>query len=76
MSRVKTPGVNISSASRFLTRLPVARARAARYQHMTDPIRQEIAKRVGGLIWQTTDPAPDRSAGEDDDGAAGALLAA
>ncbi|MEU8663016.1 tyrosine-type recombinase/integrase [Actinoplanes philippinensis] len=26
---------------------------AARYQHVTDPVRADIAKRVGGLIWQT-----------------------
>ena len=24
---------------------------AARYQHVTDPIRQEVAARVGGLLW-------------------------
>ena len=24
---------------------------AARYQHVTDPIRQEVASRVGGLLW-------------------------
>jgi integrase len=24
---------------------------AARYQHVTDPIRHEVASRVGGLIW-------------------------
>jgi integrase len=27
---------------------------AARYQHVTDPIRREVATRVGGLLW-----APD-----------------
>jgi integrase len=26
-------------------------AMAARYQHVTDPIRQDVAKRVGGLLW-------------------------
>ena len=30
-------------------------AMAARYQHVTDPIRQEVASRVGGLLW-TSDP--------------------
>jgi hypothetical protein len=30
-------------------------AMAARYQHMTDPVRQDVAKRLGGLLW-TTDP--------------------
>ena len=29
---------------------------AARYQHMTDPIRADIAKRVGGLIWKPAEP--------------------
>jgi integrase len=29
---------------------------AARYQHMTDPIRADIAKRVGGLIWKAAAP--------------------
>lgn len=24
---------------------------AARYQHVTDPIRREMASRVGGLLW-------------------------
>jgi integrase len=24
---------------------------AARYQHVTDPIRREVADRVGGLLW-------------------------
>ncbi len=31
---------------------------AARYQHVTDPIRADIARRVGGLTWQPTDTAP------------------
>ena len=26
---------------------------AARYQHVTDPVRADIAKRVGGLIWKS-----------------------
>src|SRR5699024_5624252 len=26
-------------------------AMAARYQHVTDPIRQEVAQRLGGLLW-------------------------
>jgi integrase len=29
---------------------------AARYQHVTDPVRAEIAERVGGLIWRTAAP--------------------
>ena len=31
---------------------------AARYQHMTDPIRADIAKRVGGLIWKPAELQP------------------
>ena len=26
---------------------------AARYQHVTDPIRREVARQVDDLIWQT-----------------------
>ena len=26
-------------------------AMAVRYQHVTDPIRREVASRVGGLLW-------------------------
>jgi integrase len=40
---------------------------AARYQHVTDAIRTDIAKRVGGLIWK----APTEEPEEPDDGAAG-----
>jgi integrase len=33
---------------------------AARYQHVTDPIRADIAKRIGALIWKpTTDRRPE-----------------
>jgi hypothetical protein len=28
---------------------------AARYQHITDPIREDVAKRVGGLLWTVDD---------------------
>jgi hypothetical protein len=28
-------------------------AMAARYQHVTDPIRRDVARRVGNLIWAT-----------------------
>jgi hypothetical protein len=28
---------------------------AARYQHVTDSIRREVAGRVGGLIWAQDD---------------------
>jgi integrase len=26
---------------------------AARYQHVTDPIRRDVADRIGGLLWST-----------------------
>ena len=29
---------------------------ASRYQHVTDPIRRDVAARVGGLIWATDQP--------------------
>jgi len=28
---------------------------AARYQHITDPVCRDIAKRVGGLLWKPAD---------------------
>lgn len=45
-------------------------AMAARYQHMVDAVRTDVAKQVDGLIWK---PEADRP---DDDGAAGALVPA
>ncbi len=30
---------------------------AARYQHVTDPIRQDVARQVDGLIWQAVSTA-------------------
>lgn len=30
-------------------------AMAARYQHITDPVRQDVANRLGGLLWSTTE---------------------
>lgn len=50
-------------------------AMAARYQHMTDPIRQDIAKRVGGLLWSAPDLAGVRPADGDDDEPDGGALA-
>ena len=41
-------------------------AMAARYQHMVDTVRSNIARQVDGLIWKTGD--------DDDDGLAGALV--
>jgi integrase len=32
-------------------------AMAARYQHITDPIREDVAKRVGDLLWTAEDAA-------------------
>jgi integrase len=29
---------------------------ASRYQHITDPIRRDVAARVGGLIWAKDPP--------------------
>lgn len=34
-------------------------AMAARYQHVTDAIRQDVAKRVGGLLWERAVKAPE-----------------
>jgi len=31
---------------------------AARYQHVTDPIRRDVARRLGGLLWDEPD-GPD-----------------
>ncbi|MFF5144227.1 tyrosine-type recombinase/integrase [Streptomyces sp. NPDC013157] len=45
-------------------------AMAARYQHMVDSVRNEVAQRVDGLIWKPTGYGPD----EDDDGVAGVLV--
>jgi integrase len=57
-------------------------AMAKRYQHLTDPILQDVAKRVGGLIWDQpeTPKGNARAKGDDDgqgdDGAAGVPTAA
>lgn len=42
-------------------------AMAARYQHMVDAVRTEVAKQVDGLIWKPGTDGPD-------DGAAGVLV--
>ena len=36
-------------------------AMAARYQHVTDPIRREVAARVGTLLWASNDPDKTQS---------------
>lgn len=38
-------------------------AMAKRYQHLIDVIRRDVAKQVGGLLWDTGDTQP----GERDD---------
>ncbi|MEU4653856.1 site-specific integrase [Streptomyces sp. NPDC023723] len=47
-------------------------AMAARYQHMVDAVRADVARQVDGLIWKPETGRPD----DDDDGAAGALVPA
>lgn len=37
-------------------------AMAAKYQHITATIRHDIADRVDGLLWDTTEPAVDGNA--------------
>ncbi|WP_329264442.1 transcriptional regulator [Streptomyces pseudovenezuelae] len=66
-------GAAFPSASVLAERFGVSRpwsttAMAARYQHMVDAVRTDIAKQVDGLLLK---PEADRP---DDDGAAGALL--
>lgn len=45
-------------------------AMAARYQHMVDTVRSNIARQVDGLIWKPDGDVPD----DDDEGQAGALV--
>ncbi|MFI7324623.1 tyrosine-type recombinase/integrase [Streptomyces rubiginosohelvolus] len=45
-------------------------AMAARYQHMVDTVRTDVARQVDGLIWKPAEVRPD----DDDDGAAGVLV--
>ncbi|MET7612232.1 site-specific integrase [Streptomyces seoulensis] len=47
-------------------------AMAARYQHMVDAVRTDVAKQVDGLIWKPETAGPD----DGDDGDAGALVPA
>jgi integrase len=50
-------------------------AMATRYQHVLDCIRKDVARQVGGLLWEpATDPADDEDDG--DDGTAGKLVPA
>lgn len=36
---------------------------AARYQHVTDPIRRDVARRLGGLLWSDEDAERNESEG-------------
>ncbi|MFF0186095.1 tyrosine-type recombinase/integrase [Streptomyces sp. NPDC005244] len=47
-------------------------AMAARYQHMVDAVRSDVARQVDGLIWKPDGGGPD----DGDGGAAGALVPA
>ena len=38
-------------------------AMAKRYQHLIDTIRRDVAKQVGGLLWDADDASPERAAG-------------
>jgi integrase len=49
---------------------------AARYQHLTAQVRHDIAKRVGGLIWNQANESQQRDEGQGDDGLAGVPVAA
>lgn len=44
---------------------------AARYQHLTDSIRKDVAKQVGGVIWKRTKKENKRKKRDKDDGASG-----
>ncbi|GHI89422.1 hypothetical protein Sxan_67860 [Streptomyces xanthophaeus] len=47
-------------------------AMAARYQHMVDAVRTDVARQVDGLIWKPAADRPD----DDEDGDAGKSLPA
>lgn len=53
---------------------------AKRYQHVTDPILKDVAKRVDGLIWrpanQPIEGEPHRAEDQGDDGTAGVPVTA
>lgn len=34
---------------------------AKRYQHIIDTIRRDVAKQVGGLLWDAADPAAEQA---------------
>ena len=35
---------------------------AKRYQHLIDTIRRDVAKQVGGLLWDASDASAERAA--------------
>ena len=41
-------------------------AMAARFQHVTDPIRRDLARRVGGLLWSEPTGNDDASSPNQD----------
>ena len=43
-----------------------------RYQHVTAPVRMDIAERVGGLLWAATEAEGD----DPDEGAGGVVMPA
>jgi integrase len=49
-------------------------AMATRYQHVLDCIRKDVARQVGGLLWEPAADPPDDDDG--DDGTAGKLVPA
>jgi integrase len=48
-------------------------AMVKRYQHITAPVRMDIAKRVGGLLWAEPTGKPEGERVDPDDGIAGVL---
>lgn len=51
-------------------------AMVKRYQHITAPVRMDIAARVGGLLWAQSQPETGSDEDQPDDGAAGVLQSA
>lgn len=51
-------------------------AMAARYQHMIEAVRRDIADRVGGLIWAVPDLPATSDEDDEGDGSAGVQLPA
>jgi hypothetical protein len=47
-----------------------------RYQHITAPVRMDIAKPVGGLLWADTSAKPDSEDDDPDEGTTEAPVSA